>query len=101
MKRFLDELNKGNSHLHDTLPSNTEAQLKRRYLQDRYSKFIGSRALFTDKVLKENRVVIIEEVGSHFLVVSYKYYGMDYEGKIRTTVHYMSILCGDSELKIE
>lgn len=103
MKGFLEKLNgtkNAYEHIHD---DNTvsEATLKFRSMRNKYSKLIGSRALYTCKNTKESRVVYIVEVYSKFLIVEYKVSSAYYEEKVRTSINYSSLLCGDQRLEVE
>lgn len=99
MKNFIDELAKSKKHLYDALPTDTEAQRKSKELQKLYARNIGKRALHIVK--NDSRVVTIKEANKHFVRVSYKYFGMDYEGEINVTINYLSLVCGDDRLDIE
>lgn len=101
MKKFLEELNKAKSHLYDALPADTEARHKRKELKELYSKLIGRRALYVSKVDKDSRVVTIKGVTNNYVIVGYKYYGMEYRGEITTCINYLSLLCGDDRLDVE
>lgn len=101
MKRFIEELAKSNKHLQDSLPTDTESKRKQKELRKLYLGLLGRRALYVSKVEKESRVVTINQAGTHFIQVSYKYFGRDYEGEIHTSITYLSLICGDSRLDIE
>ena len=100
MKKFMEELARTKKHLRDSLPTDTEAQRKGRELQAMYTKMIGKRALYTSKVEKDSRVVVIKDVTKHYVRVSYKYYGRDYEGEISACITYLGLICGDDRLDI-
>lgn len=101
MKRFLEELANTQAHLKDALPSKTESQRKRAELRKVYSGLINKRALHHSSSTRDSRVVRIKAVTNHYVVVAYKYYGMDYEGEISTCVGYLSLLCGEDRLDVE
>jgi hypothetical protein len=101
MKKFLEELDKAKSYLYNVLPNNTEADNKRKELKQLYGKLVGRRALYVNKVEKESRVVTIKGVTNHYVIVSYKYYGMEYQGELTTCINYLSLLCGDDRLDVE
>lgn len=101
MKKFIEELNKTKKHLRDSLPTDTEAQRKSKELQKLYAGMIGKRGLYSSKVDKDARVVVIKEVNKHFVRVSYKYYGRDYEGEISSCITYLGLICGDDRLDVE
>lgn len=101
MKSFLEELAKTQAHLKDSLPTRTESYRKRMELKSVYSKSIGKRALHHSASTRDSRVVRIRQVTNHYIVVSYKYYGMDYEGDINVCVSYLALLCGEDRLDVE
>jgi len=101
MKKFIEELNKSTTYMRNAVPTNTEADRQFGELKEKYSNLVGRRALYTSKIDKDTRVVVIEEVHKKYIVLSYKYYGMDYEGKTKTCVTYQSLICGDSRLDVE
>jgi hypothetical protein len=101
MKKFLEELSKSSSYMHNEVPVDTAAERMYQELREKFSSLIGKRALYVSKTEKESRVVVIEEVRKMYIVVSYKYYGMDYQGKMRTSVTYGALICGDDRLDVE
>jgi hypothetical protein len=101
MKKFLEELNKAKSYLYETAPINTEANQRRKELKELYGRYIGRRALHVSRVDKDSRVVTIKGVTNNYVIVSYKYYGMEYQGELTTCITYLSLLCGDDRLDVE
>ncbi len=101
MKKFLEELSKATSYMQNTVPTNTEAERQYRELRAKFSTLVGKRALYVSKNLKESRVVVIEEARKNYVRLSYKYFGMDYQGILNTTVTYGALICGDDRIDAE
>lgn len=101
MKKFLEELSKASNYMINDIPTDTAAERMYAELREKFSKLVGRRALYVSKVEKESRVVVIEEIRPHYIVLTYKYFGMDYEGKIRVCVNYGAIICGDDRVDVE
>lgn len=102
MKRFLEELAKSQAHLTDSVPVRTDAQRKKAELREVYNKLIGKRALHIPRGDRElNRIVKIKSTHPHYVRVTYKYYGMDYEGELSMCITYLSLLCGEDRLDVE
>lgn len=100
LKKFLEELNKSKD-IYTDIPVSTGANLRYKQMKDLYSKHIGGRALYTDKIEKESRVVYIEQVTDSFIIAKYNCYGMDYTRQVSACVMYSSIICGDARVEIE
>jgi hypothetical protein len=101
MKKFLEELSKASTYMYDAIPTDTEAERKYRELRAKFSSLVGRRALYVSKVDKESRVVVIKSVTKHYVTVSYKYYGMNYQGELFTSVNWGALICGDDRLDVE
>lgn len=101
MQKFLEELAKVRNHTEDYDVYNSEAERTFRELKEKFKKLIGKRALYHCNSIKESRVVTIEDVYDRYIVLSYKYYGMDYEGSIRVTVTYQALISGEDRLEVE
>ncbi|ACI91058.1 gp33 [Bacillus phage SPO1] len=101
MQKFLDELEKVRNHTEDYDVYNSEAERTFRGLKAKFQKLIGKRALYICKSTKESRVVTIEAAYDRYIVLSYKYYGMDYEGSTKMSVTYQALLSGEDRLDVE
>lgn len=101
MQKFLEELNKASTYMYNAVPIDTEAERRYKELREQFSSMVGRRALYVSKSEKEARVVVIEEVKKRYIVLSYKYFGMDYQGKLTTTVTYGALYCGEDRLDVE
>lgn len=98
MKKFLEALEEASRNYKGEVPDNTHAQATFADLRQEYKKMIGKRALYKCKSTRDSRVVTIEKAMKYFVLLSYSYYGMDYHGKVLTTVNYSSLLCGEDEI---
>ena len=99
MKQFLEKLEEHKKKAKK--PQATEATLMFRNMQNKYQKLVGVRALMLNPHDQESRVVRIEKVYSHFLVVSYGYYGIENSGRIDTCILYSSIITGEYGLVMD
>jgi hypothetical protein len=98
MKKFLEALEEASRNYKGEIPENTHAEATFADLRHQYSKLVGKRALYRCKSTRESRVVTIEKAMRYFVLLSYNCYGMDYRGKILTTVNYSSLICGEDEI---
>jgi hypothetical protein len=101
MKKFLEELSKASNYMHDAIPTDTDAERKYGELRAKFASLVGRRALYVSKAEKESRVVMIKKVTPHYVMLSYKYYGLDYQGELTTCVNYGTLICGDDRLDVE
>lgn len=100
MKKFLEELKNAPMNTYDIAPTSSKARETLNSVRAKYLPHVGKQAIHTSKVSKETRVVVIEEVGSRFIVMSYPYYG-NLSGRVTTTVNYNALLAGDSTLEVD
>jgi hypothetical protein len=98
VKKFLEALNNAPDIHHGGVPTNTQAEMTFLDMRRKFSKMLGKRALYTCKSLKDSRVVTIEGVTKNFVILSYNYYGMDYKGKVKTSVSYSSLISGEDKI---
>lgn len=101
MKRFLEELAKASSYMYDAVPTDTDAERQYKELRAKFSSLVGRRALYVCKAERESRVVVIKDVKKDYVILSYKYYGMDYQGELTTCVCWGALICGDDRLDVE
>ena len=101
MKKFLEELSKASAYMTNDTPTDTAAERMYQELREKFRGLIGHRALYVSKTERESRVVVIEEVRDMYVLLSYKYYGMDYQGKMTTSVNFGALICGDDRLDVE
>jgi hypothetical protein len=101
MKKFLEELSKASNYMYDAIPTDTDAERKYQELRAKFTSLVGRRALYVSKTEKESRVVVIKQVRPHYVILSYKYYGLDYQGELNTCVGYGALICGEDRLDVE
>ncbi|MMZ43611.1 hypothetical protein D1872_51730 [compost metagenome] len=100
MKKFMEMLAQSEAFFNDLPGENSEAAKKFAEKFSYYSSNLGKKAwLKSGKTV--SKVVVIEEVTPHYVKVSYKYHGRDYEGKLYTCINYNSLICGDDVLEVE
>jgi hypothetical protein len=95
MKKFLEALEEASRNYKGEVPDNTHAEATYSDLMYEYRQMVGKRALYKCKSTRESKVVTVEKAMKYFVLLSYNYYGMDYNGKVFTTVNYSSLLCGE------
>lgn len=100
MKQFLEELRKASINTYDVKPDSSKARDTFNEVARKYKRLEGKKALYTSKTLRDSRVVMIENVGPRYILISYEYYG-NVCGKIRTTINYGALISGDDKLEVE
>ena len=100
MKKFLEELAKHKNYIREA-PTNTIAEQKYAALKAKFSTLVGKNAMYRCGSDRSVRVVVIEQALPHYVLMSHRHYGRDYQGKTYTSCPYGALLCGDDRIDVE